>query len=92
MKKKEKVGFVLAVYPLVIRLRNRIYQISCCRLIFDCWVTRDMGRFDSFLVIRFVRILWKDLQSPAAMLMSAKNAKGLWLCIYYTQRQCLVLK
>jgi len=49
-----------------------------------------MERFNSFLVIRLVRILWKDLQSLAVMLMSAIDAKGLWLCIYYTQRQRLV--
>lgn len=86
------MGFVLAVYPGVIRLKNRIYQISSCRLLFDCWVACDMERLDSFLVIRFVTILWKDLQSLAVMLMSAIDAKGFWLCIHYTQRQSLVLK
>lgn len=86
------MGFVLVVYPLVIRLKNKIYQISSCRLVFDCWVPRDMERFDSFLVIRFVEVLWKDLQSHVAILTGAVDAKGLWLCICYTQRQCLVLK
>lgn len=75
--KKEWIGFVLAVYSLVISLRNRIYQIRCCKVIFDCWVARDMERFDSFLVITFVRISLKDLQSLAMMLMSAIDAKGL---------------
>lgn len=91
-KNLKNVGFVLAVYSLITRLKNKIYQISSCRLLFDCWVPRDVERFDSFLVIGSVRVLWKDLQSRVAILTGAVDAKALWFCICYTQRQCLVFK